>query len=130
MLSLLVPGTALAGLVVGGALDPIGQRLAEQSRAEDEQRRAERQAAAEGEPGEEPSGPATADPVTDEFDRQRRRVLWALPTGLYLVGSRSGDDVNLMTANLVVQVCLEPKLVGVAIEAESTTAALVARSSP
>jgi leader peptidase (prepilin peptidase)/N-methyltransferase len=63
VLSLLVPGTALAGLVVGGALDPIGQRLAEQSRAEDEQRRAERQAAAEGEPGEEPSGPATADPV-------------------------------------------------------------------
>jgi flavin reductase (DIM6/NTAB) family NADH-FMN oxidoreductase RutF len=96
--------------------------------------------------------------IHDEFDRQRRRVLWALPTGLYLIGSRSTDSanrtdsanqtdsanrtdsanqtepathpdsVNLMTANLVVQVCLEPKLVGVAVEAESVTADLVARS--
>jgi flavin reductase (DIM6/NTAB) family NADH-FMN oxidoreductase RutF len=61
----------------------------------------------------------------DELDRHRRRVLWALPTGLYLIGSRHGDEVNLMTANLVVQVCLEPKLVGVAIEHESVTAGLV-----
>jgi flavin reductase (DIM6/NTAB) family NADH-FMN oxidoreductase RutF len=64
----------------------------------------------------------------DEFDRQRRRVLWALPTGLYLIGSRFEESVNLMTANLVVQVCLEPKLVGVAIEADSVTADLVTRS--
>jgi len=55
-------------------------------------------------------------------------VLWALPTGLYLIGSRHEDDVNLMTANLVVQVCLEPKLVAVALEAESVTADLVTRS--
>jgi flavin reductase (DIM6/NTAB) family NADH-FMN oxidoreductase RutF len=61
----------------------------------------------------------------DELDRHRRRVLWALPTGLYLIGSRHGDDLNLMTANLVVQVCLEPKLVGVAVEHESLTAGLV-----
>jgi flavin reductase (DIM6/NTAB) family NADH-FMN oxidoreductase RutF len=66
-----------------------------------------------------------ADAAGDEFDRQRRRVLWSLPTGLYLIGSRHGDEVNLMTANLVVQVCLEPKLVGVALEAHSVTAALV-----
>jgi flavin reductase (DIM6/NTAB) family NADH-FMN oxidoreductase RutF len=64
----------------------------------------------------------------DEFDRQRRRVLWALHTGLYLIGSRSDDAVNLMTANLVVQVCLEPKLLAVALEAESVTADLVTRS--
>ena len=61
----------------------------------------------------------------DELDRHRRRVLWALPTGLYLVGSRAGDEVNLMTANLVVQVCMEPKLVGVALERDSVTARLV-----
>jgi flavin reductase (DIM6/NTAB) family NADH-FMN oxidoreductase RutF len=61
----------------------------------------------------------------DEFDQHRRRVLWALPTGLYLVGSRAGDEVNLMTANLVVQVCIEPKLVAVALERESVTARLV-----
>ncbi|HEY6426401.1 MAG TPA: flavin reductase family protein [Acidimicrobiales bacterium] len=62
----------------------------------------------------------------DDFDQHRRRVLWALPTGLYLVGSRAGDEVNLMTANLVMQVCLEPKLVAVALERESVTARLVA----
>jgi flavin reductase (DIM6/NTAB) family NADH-FMN oxidoreductase RutF len=68
------------------------------------------------------------DAEPDTFDRQRRRVLWALPTGLYLIGSRSGEEVNLMAANLVVQVCLEPKLVAAAIEANSVTAGLVAQS--
>ena len=52
-------------------------------------------------------------------------MLWSLTTGLYLVGSRSGDEVNLMTANLVVQVSMEPKLVAVALERESVTARLV-----
>lgn len=61
----------------------------------------------------------------EDFDQHRRRVLWALPTGLYLVGSRAGDEANLMTANLVLQVCLEPKLVAVALERESVTARLV-----
>jgi flavin reductase (DIM6/NTAB) family NADH-FMN oxidoreductase RutF len=51
--------------------------------------------------------------------------LWSLTTGLYLVGSRAGDEVNLMTANLVVQVSMEPKLVAVALEHESVTARLV-----
>ncbi len=69
--------------------------------------------------------PPEASPAHSDFDRQRRRVLWSLPTGLYLIGSRHGDEVNLMTANLVVQVCLEPKLVAVALEAESVTAGLV-----
>jgi prepilin signal peptidase PulO-like enzyme (type II secretory pathway) len=36
----LVAGMTLAGLVVGGVLDPVGQRLAEHSRALDERRRA------------------------------------------------------------------------------------------
>jgi flavin reductase (DIM6/NTAB) family NADH-FMN oxidoreductase RutF len=61
----------------------------------------------------------------DDLDRHRRRVLWAMPTGLYLIGSRAGDEVNLMTANLVVQVCLEPKLVAVAVEREAVTMRLV-----
>ena len=75
--------------------------------------------------GDTPGGdPPDGD--SDELDRHRRRVLWALPTGLYLIGSRHGDDVNMMTGNLVVQVCMEPKLVGVALEHESVTARLVA----
>ena len=76
--------------------------------------------------GDTPGADRPGDPDDDEFDRHRRRVLWALPTGLYLIGSRHGDEVNLMTANLVVQVCMEPKLVGVALEHESVTARLVA----
>lgn len=63
--------------------------------------------------------------VHDELDRHRRRVLWAMPTGLYVIGSRAGDEVNLMTANLVVQVCTEPKLVAVAIERHAVTMRLV-----
>ena len=69
----------------------------------------------------------------DAYDRLRRRVLWLLSTGLYVVGSRAtiGEAAtrwNLMTANLVVQVCLEPKLVAVAVEAGSVTRSLVAAS--
>ena len=75
--------------------------------------------------GDTPGGDPPDDD-SEELDRHRRRVLWALPTGLYLIGSRHGDDVNMMTANLVVQVCIEPKLVGVALEQESVTARLVA----
>jgi flavin reductase (DIM6/NTAB) family NADH-FMN oxidoreductase RutF len=67
----------------------------------------------------------TSDAAADESDRHRRRVLWALPTGLYLIGSRHGDEVNLMTANLVVQVSMEPKLLAVALEHDSVTAHLV-----
>ena len=78
------------------------------------------------------AGPAgTADPAGpgagehDEADRHRRRVLWAMPTGLYLVGSRHGDEANLMTANLVVQVSMQPKQIAVALELESVTLHLV-----
>ena len=70
----------------------------------------------------------TTRPDDDEPDRHRRRVLWAMPTGLYLVGSRHGDEANLMTANLVVQVSMDPKLVAVALERESLTLRLVAAS--
>jgi flavin reductase (DIM6/NTAB) family NADH-FMN oxidoreductase RutF len=63
----------------------------------------------------------------DAYDRLRRRVLWAMPTGLYLIGSAAQNPAraNLMTANLVVQVSLEPKLVAVALEETSLTLSLV-----
>jgi flavin reductase (DIM6/NTAB) family NADH-FMN oxidoreductase RutF len=59
-------------------------------------------------------------------DRLRRRVLWSLPTGLYVIGSRSAGRRNLMTANLVVQVAIEPKLVAVAVDATAVSCALIA----
>lgn len=40
-----------------------------------------------------------SDDQKDEYDRLRRRVLWSLPSGLYVVGSRSGIKRNLMTIN-------------------------------
>ena len=65
----------------------------------------------------------------DAFDRLRRRVLWSMPTGLYVIGSRGeleGEPRwNLMTANLVVQVATGPKLVAVAVDATAFTRRLV-----
>ncbi|MGH2930725.1 MAG: flavin reductase, partial [Solirubrobacteraceae bacterium] len=69
---------------------------------------------------------ASAGGIEGIDDRLRRRVLWAMPSGLYVVGSAAGDSVNLMTANLAVQVAIEPKLVAVAIDAASVTHGLVA----
>jgi leader peptidase (prepilin peptidase)/N-methyltransferase len=39
--TLLVAGTTVAGLIIGGVLDPVGQRMAERSRLEDQRRRAQ-----------------------------------------------------------------------------------------
>jgi flavin reductase (DIM6/NTAB) family NADH-FMN oxidoreductase RutF len=61
------------------------------------------------------------------YDRLRRRVLWSMPTGLYLIGSVADQTRNVMTANLVAQVCVEPKLVGAAIERTSRTHELIER---
>jgi flavin reductase (DIM6/NTAB) family NADH-FMN oxidoreductase RutF len=67
--------------------------------------------------------PDGADP--EAYDRIRRRVLWRLPTGLFLVGSSAGGGRNLMTANLVAQLCVVPKLVGVAVEVTARTHELI-----
>ncbi|MGA2835956.1 MAG: flavin reductase family protein [Acidimicrobiales bacterium] len=61
----------------------------------------------------------------DDTDRLRRRVLWAMPTGLYVVGSRSGDRRNLMTCNWVMQVATAPRLVAVAVESGALTRELI-----
>lgn len=49
-----------------------------------------------------------------------------MPTGLYVIGSRDGPERNLMTANLVVQVATDPKLVAVAVDVGAVTCRLVA----
>jgi flavin reductase (DIM6/NTAB) family NADH-FMN oxidoreductase RutF len=61
----------------------------------------------------------------DAYDRLRRRVLWSMPTGLFVVGSRHGDRRNLMTANWVMQVATAPKLVAVAVETTAVTRQLI-----
>jgi flavin reductase (DIM6/NTAB) family NADH-FMN oxidoreductase RutF len=61
----------------------------------------------------------------EEYDRLRRRVLWTFPSGLYVVGSRHGDERNAMTANWVTQVSFDPKLIAVSVEHEAVTHRLV-----
>jgi len=78
--------------------------------------------------GTDPVGPIPSGGDPAEYDRLRRRVLWAMPTGLFVVGSRSGARRNLMTANWVMQVATAPKLVAVALESGSVTRALVEES--
>jgi flavin reductase (DIM6/NTAB) family NADH-FMN oxidoreductase RutF len=62
----------------------------------------------------------------EDYDRMRRRLLWTLPYGLYVVGSRAGDRRNLMTLNWATQVSFEPKLVGIGVEKTALTHRLVA----
>ncbi|MDA8291114.1 MAG: flavin reductase family protein [Actinomycetota bacterium] len=59
------------------------------------------------------------------YDRLRRRVLWRLTNGLYLLGARAGARRTLMTCSLVSQLATSPKLVGVALESGSESLALV-----
>jgi flavin reductase (DIM6/NTAB) family NADH-FMN oxidoreductase RutF len=64
----------------------------------------------------------------DEYDRLRRRVLWTMPYGLYVVGSCIPGQPrrrNLMTINWVSQVAFEPKMIGIGVERGAVTHELV-----
>jgi flavin reductase (DIM6/NTAB) family NADH-FMN oxidoreductase RutF len=70
---------------------------------------------------------ADTDEAREEYDKLRRRVLWTMPSGLYVVGASDGQARrNLMTANWVSQVSFEPKLVAVGVEKEAFTHELIA----
>jgi flavin reductase (DIM6/NTAB) family NADH-FMN oxidoreductase RutF len=79
-------------------------------------------------PSGEPIGPFPGGVDPEEYDKLRRRVLWTMPSGLYVVGSRSGDDRNLMTLNWATQLSFEPKLVGISVEQTSVTHRLISAS--
>jgi len=68
--------------------------------------------------------PEGADP--EEYDKLRRRVLWTMPTGLYVVGSRAGERRNGMTLNWATQLSFEPKLLGIGVENGALTRELIA----
>lgn len=78
------------------------------------------------EPAAGPVGPFPPGVDPEEYDRLRRRVLWSMPTGLYVVGSRDGERRNGMTCSWAVQVATDPKQVGVSIERTAFTHELVA----
>jgi flavin reductase (DIM6/NTAB) family NADH-FMN oxidoreductase RutF len=74
--------------------------------------------------GPVPPFPDGADP--EEYDKLRRRVLWKMPSGLYVLGSTDGRDRrNGMTMNWVTQLSFDPKLLGVGIEKAAVTHELV-----
>jgi flavin reductase (DIM6/NTAB) family NADH-FMN oxidoreductase RutF len=77
-----------------------------------------------------PIGPFPAGVETDgqreEYDKLRRRVLWKMPSGLYVVGARDGERRNGMTLNWASQVSFEPKLVGISVEKTAFTHELIA----
>jgi flavin reductase (DIM6/NTAB) family NADH-FMN oxidoreductase RutF len=81
--------------------------------------------------GTGPIGPfpegVTSDEGQEEYDRLRRRVLWTMPYGLYVVGSRAGERRNLMTLNFATQVSFEPKLVGIGVEKTALTHELISQ---
>jgi flavin reductase (DIM6/NTAB) family NADH-FMN oxidoreductase RutF len=76
-------------------------------------------------PDEKLIGPFPAGVEPDTYDRLRRRVLWFMPSGLYVLGSRAGGRRNLMTLNWASQVASDPKLLAVSIESGAVTHALV-----
>jgi flavin reductase (DIM6/NTAB) family NADH-FMN oxidoreductase RutF len=65
------------------------------------------------------------DEARADYDKVRRRLLWTFPSGLYALGSRSGDRRNAMTISWVSQVSFDPKLVAVGIEKTALTHELV-----
>ncbi|MDQ1509341.1 MAG: hypothetical protein QOG50_1185 [Actinomycetota bacterium] len=62
----------------------------------------------------------------DEYDRLRRRVLWKMPSGLYVVGSTDrAERRNVMTLNWATQVSFDPKWIGIAVERDAFTHELI-----
>lgn len=76
-----------------------------------------------------PIGPypprVTTDDEKVEYDKLRRRLLWTMPSGLYVVGSRAGARRNAMTLNWATQVSFEPKLVAISVETSAFTHELI-----
>jgi len=75
--------------------------------------------------GPYPPGTET-DEQRDEYDRLRRRVLWKMPSGLYVLGSTDrAERRNGMTINWVTQVSFDPKWIGVGVEQTALTHELI-----
>jgi flavin reductase (DIM6/NTAB) family NADH-FMN oxidoreductase RutF len=80
--------------------------------------------------GSGPIGPyppgVETDEQHDEYDRLRRRVLWKMPSGLYVLGSTDGAERrNGMTVNWVTQISFAPKWIGVSVEQTAVTHELI-----
>jgi flavin reductase (DIM6/NTAB) family NADH-FMN oxidoreductase RutF len=66
------------------------------------------------------------DEQREEYDKLRRRVLWTLPSGLYVVGSTDKQSRrNGMTLNWLTQVSFDPKWVGIGVDRTAFTHELI-----
>src|SRR3954452_24548798 len=74
---------------------------------------------------EGPVGPFPEGSDPEEYDRLRRRVLWTMPSGLYIVGSRAGGRRNGMTLTFASQVSFDPKLLAISVENDAVTNELI-----
>lgn len=63
-------------------------------------------------------------------EARRRRLLWAMPAGLYVLGTAGGPGgpYHAMTISLVTQAATEPCVLAAAVESTSRTHALLAAS--
>jgi flavin reductase (DIM6/NTAB) family NADH-FMN oxidoreductase RutF len=78
-------------------------------------------------------GPFPPGTDTDEqreaFDKLRRRLLWTMPSGLYVVGSTDrGERRNAMTLNWATQVSFDPKWIGIGVDQTAFTHELIEAS--
>jgi len=74
---------------------------------------------------EGPVGPFPSGVDPDVYDKRRRRILWKMPSGLYVVGSRAGERRNGMTLNWATQVSFDPKLLLISVERDAYTHELI-----
>jgi flavin reductase (DIM6/NTAB) family NADH-FMN oxidoreductase RutF len=72
-------------------------------------------------------GPFPPGANPDEYDRLRRRILWRMPSGIYLLGTIAGGRSNLMTHNWAMQVSTEPKLMAVSVRMDAVSHDLLER---
>jgi flavin reductase (DIM6/NTAB) family NADH-FMN oxidoreductase RutF len=77
--------------------------------------------------GPVPPFPPDVDP--EDYDKRRRRLLWKVPSGLYVIGSTdTGERRNGMTLNWLTQISFDPKLVAISVEREAFTHELIEAS--
>jgi flavin reductase (DIM6/NTAB) family NADH-FMN oxidoreductase RutF len=58
-------------------------------------------------------------------DQLINAVTWKIPNALALIGSRSGDEWNAMTASWITQVSMDPVLVAVGVDDSAVTHRLI-----
>src|SRR3954465_9108806 len=79
----------------------------------------------DGPVGPYPAG-VTSEDEQVEYDKLRRRVLWKMPSGLYVIGSTDGAERrNGMTAKWVTQMSFDPKGIGAGIASGALTHELI-----